>query len=631
MKLASYSIFNYKSARNVHISLDDAVVRTFIGVNDCGKSTLLHALKAFFEDKPIVFESGSSKKTLLSNSPLSSIEFNKFLTLNGLAEFNIFDEKKILILCKFQLESQLTVDQLEKYSAQLQCILAKLKVGGFIHILKVFSVENMKGDYYILGEDFLDENSEPSELWIQNQTTIKSAQKSYEISNSDVENRNNAGIPKNIELILAIHEKAILFATWSKFDYKKDVSLFPVFKFLDWNIGSDEINQLTEQAIRPIINELVAPIEASLLAGSDSINTEANKKLKALYDTYSKYLPESITGISTNVKVSLQPSVTELFVEKNTADKKIHIDEQGDGIRRQIGLGLIRAIAVESLDEKDNEIKYIWCFDEPETHLYPEAQRILASSLNLLAKSSFQVLVSTHSTMFVDKSTLSSISRVQLDNFYTTVETTTITDDIHESLGVRNSDFLFYDRFIAVEGATEYGLMDHMYQLIYETTLSQDGIQLINLGGASNSDVCSSLLKDIFLDFKKIDDMTIYAFDRDTAKSGKNVVLVGDVADFEDEISDEVWIRAVSDDCGIVIDKEKLSELRALISTTDANKKFWNILNRYISAETKAVQTLSAKGQALAVLLKSHITDEKDVPNSIKEIFNLARKVLTAS
>src|SRR5690606_4744278 len=98
--------------------------------------------------------------------------------------------------------------------------------------------------------------------------------------------------------------------------------------------------------------------------------------------------------------------------------------------------------------EKSNINNYIWAFDEPETHLYPSAQREFFDILRNISKDNVQTLISTHSTVFVDKSKIKTISSVsQEDDGYSTINYCKDVDTIHESLGVKNSDFLFYDKF----------------------------------------------------------------------------------------------------------------------------------------------------------------------------------------
>lgn len=631
MILTGYSVFNYKSAKNVTVELNANEMNTFIGVNDSGKTSLLRALGLFFDDKAsISFESDSTKKSVLSNTPLTTDEFKSILTGKSLPDFDIYDSDLIGVLCVFQIERTWTNEEMESFplSTHMQYILRDHKKGDTVTVLRTFSSLPEKNGYFIVCDD----TDDPICLWSSTQSIIKAKQSEMGINDSEIENRNLAGQPKNIERINAIYEKSKTTPSWSKFDFKKDRIIFPELRHLDWKISSDELNTIASDVISPVVSRLIKPMQDEVNRGRAQINSEANEELRKIYEKYSDSLPSTISGINANVNINLQQSVAELFVEKVTSDKKIHIDEQGEGIRRQIGLGLIKALAQESVDDEDIFKKYIWCLDEPETHLFPQAQRDLVTSLTTMAHKHFQVLVSTHSTLFVDKSNISNINQVILESLYTAIKNTSETDDIFSTLGVRNSDFLFYDRFIAVEGPTEFHIFDHLYYLLYEKSMTDDGIQLINLQGKSNSANQERLLSEIFKDFKKANDLTISMLDKDTGRTDANVSLIGETADFEDSIGDTVWIKAIKDYCGIEITEAEMVGFRSKISLTDPSKKMHMLLQAHVASKINPAKQayLPSKGESLANLLRVHITQASDVPTSIREGFELAREGLVA-
>lgn len=635
MKLKKFITLDYKSAKCVRVDLSDNMVNTLIGVNDCGKSTLLKSLKLFFDDKASVsFESESTKRSVLSNTPLTKKEFDEVFTREGLPIFNLYDENMLGILCIFEIDKDRTINELEdlNVSPHLQYVLNDKKEGDTVPILRIFSASGNKSSYHIVANDSVDNEGVGLELWNQTQAALKQKQADSGIKDADIVNRNATGPLKNIERAFAIYEKISTSPIWSTYaSIKKDSALLPAFRYLDWNITTQEINQITSDIIQPIINSRLKSIQTKVNTERDEINTEANAALEKIYKKYASSLPASITGINANVNLGLQTSVTELFVEKSTSDKKIYLEDQGDGVRRQISLGLIKALAQESLEEGEKQKKFIWCFDEPETHLFPQAQRDLADSLSLLAKTSFQVLVSTHSTLFVDRSSLSDISLLSLQDGYTVIQTTGATEDIYTSLGVRNSDFLFYDRFIAVEGPTEHGVFNHFYKLVYGKNLADDGIQLINLSGKGNISNQERLMGEIFNDFQKQEDITLYAIDKDTGRQGTNVVLIGTTADFEDSISDEVWINILTDYCKVEITQDQMNDFRADISIMDHNKKLHIMLASYVAEKKEQdenVQYLPSKGDALADMLIERLTDAAQVPLDVKTVFERARQGL---
>src|SRR6201995_4244318 len=92
-----------------------------------------------------------------------------------------------------------------------------------------------------------------------------------------------------------------------------------------------------------------------------------------------------------------------------------HFDLQGDGTKRRMMVSILQASAsiVSGLDAPSSEgdkasdpeeylpLK-IWAFDEPEMHLHPGAQRDLYNSFTKFKSEGFQIVCSTHSTVFVN-------------------------------------------------------------------------------------------------------------------------------------------------------------------------------------------------------------------------------------
>lgn len=626
MLLTRFTILNHKSVKNVSLELAKGESMTLIGLNDVGKSTILKSLQLFFDDKvKILNEDGTSKKSTLSNSPLIQEEFDKALSNLDLPSLPNYSDSYVYIFCEFTLEKNYTQEEIDsrKMSDHLQYVIDGLKVEDKIHILKTLSAS--EDNYYLLCNDIL-EDEQNIELWIQNQARIKQVQARYAIKDSEIINRNGSGPLKNIERIKAIYKKKETQICWAKFDFKKDRASFPQFRYLDWNITSDELNQLTADIINPIVSKSLDPIRAEVNNSVKDINQQANDALAGLYAKYAQALPSSVTALSANVQIELRQSVTELFIKKLTSDDAVHIDEQGDGLRRQIGLGLVKALAEESIVESCEETMYIWCFDEPETHLYPQAQRDLAKNLALLSESSFQILTSTHSTLFVDRSKLKDIYQVSLVEGYTAIKSTGSTEDICNILGVRNSDFLFYDRFIAVEGQTEYYLLNHLYQIKYGRNLIDDGIQIINLKGKSNAKHYEKILGEILNDFQKTSDTVVYLFDKDTNKAGDNVILVGSVADFEDELSNELWQSLLLDKCDVKISNEELDGLRAGIDKDKSDTKMHVSLKNFVYSCKSHSDFLPGKGEALADALKDSFSTPEKIPSSIQRAFKMVRR-----
>lgn len=627
MRLTKFFIINYKSAKNVHLELKDGQPVTMIGANDCGKSTILNGMRLFFdENSKVYFDGDGTKKRTLSNTPLTEEEFEGLFEGLNIPQPDTYNQTQVCLLAEFSIEKEYSSEELETLSRHSQFLLGGKKIGDKLYVIRIVTPANTKDEYFALTEDGLDADGQPLALWLKSATDLAKIQKSMGIENSSTVNKNATGKPTNSERIEAIYSKSITNPTWARFDYKKDRAIFPEYRYIDWNISTDELNQLTSDVISPIVKSGIETILGDVNKRKTKINTDANASLEKIYDKYKDSLPSTLLGLSTNVDIKVTHAVTELFVNKTTSDKPVHIDEQGDGIRRQIWFGLIKALANETI-QQDSEKCYIWCFDEPETHLYPVAQRELAEVISTMAAGPFQIVVSTHSTLFVDRTALYDINKVSLHDGYTVVESTDSAEDIFDSLGVRNSDFLFYDKFIAVEGPTEYGIFDYFYRLTYGHSMLSDGIQLLNLRGKANSGNFEQLVSDIFKDFRKLDANIVYVFDRDSGKAESDqVFLLGQISDFDDELPNAIWIKVLADACGVTITDEEINGMRAKVDVSVASTKLHAQLSRFVAADGQHSDYLPSKGDKLAGILQTIITDKSGIPVAIKKIFEKARE-----
>lgn len=620
MRLANITIFNHKSLKNVQISLAEDSYITLIGLNDAGKSTILKSIELLFsENKNLPQITEMSRISSVSNTPLEKEAFLKAFTDRGLISPE-YDSSSVYILGEFKIEHILTVEETDTLgpSEHLQHVLRGKSINDSVYILKKL---NPIGEYFVLCNDSENDDSEPLQLWNQKQKDLQSLQAKHGIDDKDIPNENSRGGLKNIERITAIYGSMKVKPMWARYNFKNDRSFFPSFQYLDWDISIDQLQSLITTAIGPSIDQSIKDIQAEVNKKQDDVNKVANDRLSELFEKYSNHLPNSITGISANINIPLAKNTTEVFVSKDTSDKQIHIADQGDGIKRQIGLGLIRAIAEENAGDDSENTKYVWVFDEPETHLYPQAQRELAETLRELSSNKFQIIVSTHSITFVDKTNLRDVYKTELEDGYTQILSTKDTEDALNTLGVRNSDFLFYDKFLAIEGATEYHLLDHFHQLIYGTTLSEIGVRSISLGGESNRDHYKRVLSDIIGDYRKPDGSIIYLLDKDTGAAGDGIYLVGDIADFEDSISNDIWIRLLNDECGVVITDTQLQNMRSKIDVTKKDTKLHKQIAAHVAADTGRRDYLSSKGENLADVLKTYITDVSQVPQAFRDAF----------
>jgi predicted ATP-dependent endonuclease of OLD family len=401
---------------------------------------------------------------------------------------------------------------------------------------------------------------------------------SYNSEGANLRNDNGEGPHSIYEKMRSILETVDCTYKFVKFaddikqkKWKLDLTVFPEFAYLSWNASLEGI---TKAAAIILSNSIEAEVaEAEIVSKELSIRAQEkiNQSLEGL--GIHNEVP-SIQGISATVSFELKNQLKDFFVRKQNAEDLVHIDNQGEGIKRQIWFALLKLQAEQEATETNNK-RYIWCFDEPETHLHPKAQREFIKTLRALSAQNFQVVVCTHSTVFVDASQLDEINSFMISNSYTTIGRSQSVEDIHNSLGVMNSDFLFYNKFLIVEGNTEESLIPHLYQKYTGKTLRQENIQLINLRGCNNADNANYILESLIDGFAKREDIAVYIFDADTNKDATGSTFIVGKQDLEDSLPINIWPRMVEQcfEGAISISEEDITNILSEIPATSVNSQ----------------------------------------------------------
>lgn len=635
MYLEKLIILNYQSCQKVELELYKDEPTILFGINDSGKSIILKSIDLLFDGKTqFNFFKEDKVRSDISNTKISEASLKELFNNNNLP-YPSYDEKQTFIIGRLKVEKDDIVSGFEdNISTHLIWSLEKSEE-DILWLMKVFDESNYSVKDYLL---VLDAKDKPLNLWIVKAKELTQLRKDHDITDEEVENENEVGRFKNIEQLRAIYKKLDLQYYWSEYkEKKKDKSFFPEISYLDWNFSFDDLISFTNT----IMNQSVS-------SNLDAAKTFANEKAKMAQEIVNKDLDEmteylgnevpTIKKIKSNVFFNVQSRITDLVLNKSNTDQDIHLESQGDGVKRLIWFAMIKWKAKKTLkDEKKNK-KLIWCFDEPETHLYPGAQREFFNKIKTVSNGNVQTIISTHSTIFVDRINLLQINNIFLDSGYSTLSKCKSIDDVFESLNLKNSDFLFYDKFLIIEGDTERYLIPHIYRLYTNNKLESDNIQLINLSGKNKWIERKKALENIFSDFKKSEESIVYLFDADMKfEIGQNAIsdnmfFVGK-QDIEDSISYEVWSKVVDDiTCKeIELTKEEYdSIIESIPDDTRAQRedKFLQKLEKKLREKLSTKRggninydILPSKGQNLAKLIINHINSINDLDKKIIEAF----------
>lgn len=171
----------------------------------------------------------------------------------------------------------------------------------------------------------------------------------------------------------------------------------------------------------------------------NATSTTKQKRFEKLKTTF-----ENLSFIHGDLIISSETGLSvDIYIDYG--DYQVKIEDEGAGIQDTL-------IIMTALEIHRGNIILI---EEPETHLHPSAQRELFNVIKSYNNES-QIFITTHSTVFANLVEPSQIYLVDQDeNGYSTLNNIQNEDQfstIKSSLGIQNSDALFSNHIVIVEG-----------------------------------------------------------------------------------------------------------------------------------------------------------------------------------
>lgn len=222
----------------------------------------------------------------------------------------------------------------------------------------------------------------------------------------------------------------------------------------------------------------------------DLFNAEdsaVNAHFKALGHSVKSHLEKQFSECSKVYFEVLSPEFSDLLKKFETVvDDGIetYASEKGDGMQRALMLAIIQAYADYRKAREDAGKSFLFFIDEAELHLHPTAQRKLKDVLLELSSTLDQVVISTHSSVFVaDSSSRESVFKTEKHDCKTEIFKTDENDKpyiIYELLGGSPADLLLPRNFLIAEGPSELELLTRVIKRHYN---DQPSIQIISAEG----------------------------------------------------------------------------------------------------------------------------------------------------
>ena len=189
--------------------------------------------------------------------------------------------------------------------------------------------------------------------------------------------------------------------------------------------------------------------------------TEVRKNIDKIGGVVSCFLQKQFPDC-VDVKFKVEnPELEDLFKKfRTTVDDGIENDssEKGDGMQRALMLAIIQAYTNFRKDNGESK-DFLFLIDEAELHLHPTAQRALKSALLDISQTGDQVLINTHSSVFIaDDQKDQQIFKVEKSNKITEIQLIKENEKpniVFELLGGSPTDLLLPSNILIVEGYSE--------------------------------------------------------------------------------------------------------------------------------------------------------------------------------
>lgn len=466
MRLKKVFIENFRGYKNrTEITFED--ITSLIGRNDAGKSTVLEALDIFFNDSKGVIKLDKDDCNVSSGSDIITIEA-------------IFDK----------LPEKLIVDSTVETSLQEEYL---VNGNNDLHIVKKY--KNGK----VINISLLCEYPDQTEIPNLHSITIKELQKIVDLNQIEVEDKRVASLLRkavfNYNKPYNTSEKLIEInkdggkQIWDSL--QKYIPIYSLFQTDRKNEDKDsEIQDPMNTAIKEIlaedeIQDLLDIIFAKVKGATEEVANQTLEKLGEMN-------PDLASELVPNFEV---PKWNSIFKCGLMSDLNIPINKRGSGVRRLILLNFFRAKVERSRNSFGNS-NVIYAFEEPETALHPNQQKMLIESfLELSTNENTQIIFTTHSPEIAKMIPIESLRFIRKDCMDSIIDKPSddIIEKIVETLGIFPEiplkDIDTVKVALCVEGKNDIDFIQRLNNNIPEfkaiVDLNNDGVIILPLGGST--------------------------------------------------------------------------------------------------------------------------------------------------
>lgn len=428
MRIHSISIKNFRPFKELK-EVRFGQVTTIVGKNDVGKSSILRAIKLFFDKKP-------------------KIDLEDFHDMAGP------DENIVIEVSFTSLPERIELEEGVETTFKEEMLLDK---DGYLRIRKTFLRNDPKSfEISLITQDFQDTrfsgladlserelNERCKELGID----IKRAGRGITNKSKREALRKKA---REMGIKVGTHELKISSRSrvWKCID-----SLLPDFELFESETRTDTSATSFQSQFRPIIKTAAERPEISDVRKkfTDYIEKSVQEEFNKLFEELKRYT-DDLSALTVKPVFSWDKAVNLLVYGRDRHGVEKPLEKRGSGLRRLLMVSFFQYLVNKKKEEKLN---FIFGIEEPENNLHPGLQRELVRSFRQLAKQGYQIIITTHSPVFAGASPIEDLILIQRRGGVSrAIQYPKLKlDEIAEELGVEPSDQITgYSACVFVEG-----------------------------------------------------------------------------------------------------------------------------------------------------------------------------------
>jgi putative ATP-dependent endonuclease of OLD family len=268
------------------------------------------------------------------------------------------------------------------------------------------------------------------------------------------------------------------------------------------------------------IDEQIEELKGSLQETSEGIGDRLTEYMQSHLSDVEKV---NMSPGSIQISRAISPKI---HLEDKHLSESIDVRERGSGVGSLLLLSMMQAYVDLQVGEG-----YMLLFEEPGNFLHPAAERKMLDALRSIADSGGQVMITTHSQVFIDNRADAEMYITRRDSGVTSFEH--IEEDAFKAvdeIGARNSDILQSDFVIYVEGPSDVKVLEALSEA-YVEDWNEHNITIQHLGGTGNMRHCEPAK------LKKINRNFAFLFDSD--KKAADDDLKGEVQSIKEKSARE--------------------------------------------------------------------------------------------